>query len=325
MTGPTPSARDGATDQLPPAPEICIAICTLDRPLELARTLSALARIDLSCVSEILVIDQSAHPFRPGCLREKLPVPLSVVHHRARGLGVGRNEALHRARSEIVLFLDDDVIPEHDLLTAHLDVYRRRPAAVGVAGYEALPRAWREQPAVRFRSFVRRIVTPLLVRDDGYRRYLDARGEPVAVITPSGLFLCDFARDQECRVMTPRGCNMSWRRSVLLSLGGFDPGAVGPRRDESDMALRVIAASPDAEIWFEPRARVVHLMHPRGGCRSLSRRASLAALLRSEARFARRHLLARGRWLCLARLAAVHSPGLVRFPGLIRALLAAER
>jgi GT2 family glycosyltransferase len=319
--------RDGAkrsTDGWPAPDQITIAICTLGRPLELARTLAALARIDLACVAEVLVIDQSPRPLRERSLRTKLPVPLRLVHQNARGLGVGRNEALCRARTDVVLFIDDDVVPDVELAQAHLDVYRKHPHAIGVAGYEALPDALTSRWSARARGLLRRVAVRCLVRGDAYRSYLDRDGAPVAVVTPSGLFLCDFARPHPCRVMTPRGCNMSWRRAPILALGGFDPGATGPRRDESDMALRALAAHPEAEIRFEPSARLLHLMHPSGGCRSLVRRASRRARLRCELRFARRNLKPWGRALCTLRLALLHCAWLVRHPDLLRLLVSDE-
>ena len=177
----------------------------------------------------------------------------------------------------------------------------------------------------RLRNWTRRILIelhrPYFRASEHYRQFLDPRGYPVAVITRTGLFLCEFASPATCRVNTVRGCNMSFRRTALLAIGGFDEAFVGPRRDESDVSLSLLAHSPNHELWFNPRAKLLHLMAPTGGCRSGGTRERCAKLLRCELLFARKHVTHLGYFLCQVRLTVSQFVTLVRYPSLLRILL----
>jgi len=275
--------------------------------------------VDLELVSELVIVDQSREPFEIGAWRARLPVPLRLIHLQTSGLGVARNAALRQTDAPLVLFIDDDVIPEPALVREHVRTYREHPRALGVAGAEQL--APENRPGTLGRALRRLLVRWLA---SGHPDYLDANGQPAAIITRSGLFLCDFDHALPCRVMTPRGCNMSFRREALLAVGGFDERFAGPRRDESDLALRLAAAFPEAEIRYNPRARLLHLMSPTGGCRATPGRSYRERRIASELRFARRHLDARGLVLFSARLALVECAALLRHPGLLRLLWARD-
>jgi len=299
---------------------VTIAISTLERHATLCDTLDALCSIDLDAVLEVLIVDQSTKPLDPAPWLGWLP--LRVIAQNARGLGVSRNELIAQAKTDIVLFIDDDVLPDHDLASQHLRMYAERPSVVGVAGYERIGaksarRTWRNLA----RSVLVRTLSPYLRHHATYSKFLDARGRPVGLVMRCGLLLCDFSRSLPCRVMTPRGCNMSFRRDVLQQVGGFDPAWIGPRRDETDLALRIASTLPDAEIWFNPLARLVHWMTPSGGCRSGNARERRLRDLECELRFARRHLRGMGRVLCILRVLIARVPALARHPSLFLAFL----
>ena len=286
----TVSAMQRATS--PGDLEATVAISTLNRPEHLARTLDALAQVDLTSVFEVLVVDQSDAPFDPEPWRARLPI--RVVQQNARGLGVSRNEVIRLAKTPVIVFIDDDVVPETDLIAQHLLVYHEHPNACGVAGFEQIPAERRSRLRAHLRSALVRALGPYLRRSRRYARFLDASGRPAAIVMRSGLFLCDFSHTEPCRVMTPRGCNMSFRREALEAVGGFDTAIAGPRRDETDLALRLLGAIPNAEIWFNPKARLVHLMAATGGVRDFRLARTLLRELHCELWFARRHLSALG-------------------------------
>jgi hypothetical protein len=59
------------------------------------------------------------------------------------------------------------------------------------------------------------------------------------------------------------GCNMSYRRSVIVQLGGFRNGIghVGGRPqgdDETEFCIRLRQSIPSAVLLFQPRAQVSH-------------------------------------------------------------------
>src|SRR5579863_4527353 len=69
----------------------------------------------------------------------------SVVRQPNGGLARGRNAGIARARGEIVLFMDDDVLATPSLVRAHAAFYRDHPSAIGrgvainVSSFDALP------------------------------------------------------------------------------------------------------------------------------------------------------------------------------------------
>jgi len=297
-----------------------VAISTLDRAEILAETLDTLRDVDLSLVAEVLVVDQSDEPLDPTPWRDSLP--LRVVAQAGRGLGRSRNEVLRQAKTPLILFIDDDVVPDPKLVTEHWKVYESHPRALGVAGFEHIAR---DEVRRSWRAFARRglvwLLRPYLRTRAAYRPFLDEAGHPVGLVMRSGLFLCQFDRPSACRVMTPRGCNMSFRREALTSVGGFDEAWDGPRRDESDLSLRLLEHCPGAEIWFNPEARVQHWMRPTGGCRQGSVQEKRRRDVLCEIRFARRHLALAGRSLSCLRLLVTRAGWWLRDPVLLTSIL----
>lgn len=300
-----------------------IAIVTLNRHSQLKQTLSYLSEIDLSAVLEILIVDQTDIPIDITSWRLKFSVPLRLLHLSVKGLCIARNQAYQQTEAEVIIYIDDDVIPSVDLVNQHLLTYQEHPKAISVAGYEELPLnaanpAWKQT----IRKYLIFLLRPYLKNHQDYRSFLDPSGYPVALITKSGLFLCDFSRPYPCRVMTPRGCNMSFLRSALIAIQGFDEGHIGNvRREESDASLRLLKAFPSHEIWFNPQAKLIHLMISTGGCRFSSDRDWYIHLFQSEARFARKHLSSFGYRLFCLRFIVLQINQLIRYPELLEILL----
>jgi GT2 family glycosyltransferase len=93
---------------------VAICICTRDRPAELARTLASLAQAS-SPHHHVIVSDDGSHPQTyTACV--DAPIPVDYLKGPRRGLGANRNNAVRRARSHYVLFLDDDCLLTPDFL-----------------------------------------------------------------------------------------------------------------------------------------------------------------------------------------------------------------
>jgi GT2 family glycosyltransferase len=216
-----------------PDRSVSAVVVTYRRPTLVAETVNLLLP-QLGPLDELLVVDQS--PERHEGL---------AAHCRVQYFGQlppnmvrARNLALSRARGDVVLFVDDDVIPEAGLVAAHREAYGD-PAVGGVAGRILEPHAASAgEPDPRF-----------LDLSEGWR-YAD--------------FTHTARRDD---VMTVRGCNMSFRRDLLLRLGGFDTHLRPPFcfREDSEMSFRV--RREGYRVVFEPRAGLIHLSAPQGGTR----------------------------------------------------------
>ena len=204
---------------------LSIAIPTYKRDAVLVETIDYLLALQPPA-AEILVLDQAATADRLAQLAGarlihwiRLPEP---------SITAAMNEALQRAAQPIILFVDDDVRPEPDLLRAHLAAHQADPDGL-VAGRVIQP--WHEEAL--------------------------AAGSP----------LDGFASAQAGVVKEFIGCNFSLRRSLALELGGFDENFVRVAyRFEAEFAHRVLASG--RRIFYEPAACLHHLKAGSGGTRA---------------------------------------------------------
>lgn len=149
------------------------------------------------------------------------------------------NRGLLAASSPVVLFVDDDIRIDTDFVGGHAK-YVGEDSVAAVIGQILQPG---EEPL------------------DGYHHEC-----------PDGPF-ADF--DFPFRSATPAWVrngmsgNMSVKRELALSLGGFDENFLAPvsYRFDSDFCARLVAAGH--RIRFDPAPRINHLRAARGGTRSL--------------------------------------------------------
>lgn len=127
---------------------ITVQLCTFNRRKLIGRVLEALFRQDLDPDSyEIVLVDDGS---TDGSYEEVLsrlspPCSLQLVRQENAGLARGRNAGIERARGEIILFMDDDVLATPSLLRAHVAFHRShersigRGVAINVASFDDLP------------------------------------------------------------------------------------------------------------------------------------------------------------------------------------------
>jgi glycosyltransferase involved in cell wall biosynthesis len=122
--------------------DVTVAICTWNRHDLLAQTLSALERLVVSPATrwELIVVDNGSTDRTAGliaswCSSGKLP--MRSVFEPTLGLSNARNRAVREARSDWVLFTDDDVILDPDWLEAFVAARGRHPSAGAIGGHVA--------------------------------------------------------------------------------------------------------------------------------------------------------------------------------------------
>lgn len=216
-------------------PQVSLVLPTLDRPEAIYNLLRHLEHQTVA-PHEIIIVDQSAIPDeRTARYAAENP---RVRHHRIaeRGLPNARNVGVGLATGDVVLFLDDDSIPDPDLVRFHAESY----ADLGVGGVGG------------------RI-------QGGY----DSGGSATGRFRISdGRVVRNFGATIPCDVDHLPGGNMSFRRSVFKRVGGFDKAYGGSAiGEETDFCLRARRAG--VRLVFEPRASLEHLHLPTGGCRAV--------------------------------------------------------
>ncbi len=168
-------------------PLVTVQLCTYNRRALLGRVMQALFEQDLSPSDyEIVLVDDGSTDgtyddviagLRPSCA-------LTVVRQRNAGLAAGRNAGIARARGEVIMFMDDDVLATPGLLSAHLRCHRAHPRAIcrggviNVSSFEDLPPArysWRNYSGAYF--WTTNVSVPLALLkeagafDESFREY----------------------------------------------------------------------------------------------------------------------------------------------------------
>ena len=134
---PSPDA-----DNDPMIPEqavrVSVVLPTVDRPDAIYNLLKHLEH-QSTAPFEIVVVDQSAVP--DGRLAAYAAANPRIRVHRIaeRGLPNARNVGVGLSRGDVVLFLDDDTIPDSDLVRCHASNYKPAIAGVGGRVVEARP------------------------------------------------------------------------------------------------------------------------------------------------------------------------------------------
>lgn len=260
----------------PSKPKLSVLIPTLGREDVLLDTIAAL-HAQTVLPDEIIVSDQNQPPI-PGVDRRLKEYP-RVRHIRTEPHGVvwNYNSVLAAATSEVVLFLDDDIIPEPKLIENHLRHYTPRSFREGVHGVAGRVEQPQGDP------------DPASIRVVGrYHRWLGGL---------TGHFNARHRLDVE---IAPGG-NMSFLREKLLEAGAFDQGFVGNGYFfESDGSYRVHRRG--GRIVFDPEAGVRHLQAPMGGARIADKALHHYYYVRNGIRMYRRHSSPLGLPAYLAKL-----------------------
>ena len=211
--------------------QVSVVIPTYRREQVLLDTVRYLHQLNPSA-AEILVVDQSEQHLpatldtlqawdRDGKIRWIRLAQPSITH--------AMNTGLERARGEIVLFLDDDIIPDSRLVSAHALAHAEGTCHI-VAGQVLQP------------------------------------GEEVLTESEEGAEF-RFCSGKRRWVEELMGGNFSVNRDVALALDGFDENFVHVAyRFEAEFCDRALSAGE--RILFEPGASIRHLRSAGGGTRA---------------------------------------------------------
>jgi GT2 family glycosyltransferase len=198
-------------------PRVSVVVCVYNGAATLADCLDALAKVDYPDVDVIVVDDGSTDGSREIAARYPW---VTLVAKGNGGLSSARNAGLSAASGKIVAYLDADARPDPTWLSYLVQPFLTSDVA-GVGGPSVVP------------------------HDDPWFAQCVAR----APGSPSHVLLNDRLAEH-----VP-GCNMAFRREVLLALDGFNPLFLRAG-DDVDFCWRVQARG--WEIGFAPGALVWH-------------------------------------------------------------------
>jgi GT2 family glycosyltransferase len=172
-------------------------------------------------------------------LQPLFPKVSVLLNDQPGGLSAARNRGVQEATNEIVLFLDDDAVPQAGWID-HLTAPFSHGKVAGTGGWVE-PR-WQTPPPSWWPDTFNWVVG------------CSYRGLPTTN-TP---------------IRNPIGASMAFRRSLILSSGYFrtDIGRVGGRPmgcEETELSIRITRDNPSAQILHAPAA-VVHHYVPTQRC-----------------------------------------------------------
>lgn len=220
--------------------DLSVVIPTLNRDQVLVDTIQHLLGLKTRA-SEIIIVDQSASHTKEveeALRRWHEQNEINLVRVAQPSIPSAMNLGLKRARSQYVLFLDDDIQPIGEIVEDHLRALQDFPERWATVGQVIQP--W-EQSA--------EVVAP--------RKLVGLRED----------FDFPFCSTIPGPVVNVMAGNLCVNRELALSIGAFDSNFQGAAyRFETEFAKRIIKNA--GKIWFLGCGGILHLRVASGGTRT---------------------------------------------------------
>jgi len=213
---------------------VSLVIATYNRMALLPRTLPALIRQDLDpgLSYEIRFVDDGSTDETPSLIARAAASP-GVVHYRriehTGSPAAPRNVGLDDARGDVIVFVDDDVVPDSDFVRRHAEFHRRFTADEDAAlGRLYLSDEVRRDPMSLFHSF------------------------PYA----------EAARARQLSYLFFWTCNVSLKAAFAKRVGRFDEDAGLHPLEDMECGYRLMNAGMRLQFLQEAAGCHVHQMLP---------------------------------------------------------------
>jgi glycosyltransferase involved in cell wall biosynthesis len=229
-------------------PRLSVIVRSYNRLPALCELLERLGRQDHPSF-EVVVVDQSTRrepdaEARLGALLRDDP-RIRLLRYPPLGGPRARNEGVRAARGELLVFIDDDDLPERDTWLSDHERNFADPACLGVTGrfmLEGGPEAANAAPYPNMERARKKLLSLSVLR----WQWVYARA------------------DVKKRVDSAMGGNAAWRRSALERFGLWDECT--PIEDEPSLCYRFRAEKRDGEyLLFDPDARMIRRYGVPGG------------------------------------------------------------
>lgn len=201
------------------APFISVIVCSYNGSATIKDCLDGLQQLDYPAF-EVIVVNDGSQDNLADIVKQ---YPVRLVSTKNNGLSSARNTGLHHAAGDIVAYIDDDAYPDPHWLRYIAYAYQHSEY-VCIGGPNLAP--YQDGP-----------IAQCVAR---------APGGPVHVLL-----------SDETAEHVP-GCNMTFRKSALLQIGGFDP-VYRTAGDDVDVCWRLqkagylIGFHPAAVVWHHRR------------------------------------------------------------------------
>ena len=207
------------------APVASLIIPTRNRAESLERFLPTLAEQKLDEPYEVIIVDNSSTDHTPTVIRNAIRRWPHIRCIREAKPWPARNSGARAAKSPILIFVDDDMQTDGNLIAEHLLLHRESPGGVVLGNIVSAPR---RRPFDRMMAYIY----------DGPRQTLTHR-EPNGTDVWSG--------------------NLSLSRDLYFKFGGYSDEMSDLSCQDMEFGLRLAAAG--VSMRFAPRALTYHHFH----------------------------------------------------------------
>ncbi|MBP6456218.1 MAG: glycosyltransferase family 2 protein [Chitinophagaceae bacterium] len=214
-------------------PLITLAICTYNRQKFIGTCLQTILEQTLdNKLWELIVVDNNSNDKTAEIVKDFMTSQNKInVHYffeAQQGLSFARNRCIKEAQGEIVAYIDDDVELEKDYLKIIHQFFNDFPHAIGLGG-KTLPKfSESEEP-----KWLSKYMDGIIGRSD--------KGNEFKKYTKSMKY--------------PNGCNMTYKKSILIEAGGFN-NSLKARADDKYIFNQIKRIS--SEIYYKPTLFSLH-------------------------------------------------------------------
>jgi GT2 family glycosyltransferase len=186
---------------------------------------------------------------------ELLPVP---------SLTTTLNHCIRTSNADIVLVLDDDAVPFFNFVESHRTAFVSDPGLAFTTGREVRF----EKKRSAFSEWIRIMVEFLFGLFIGADKKIN--GRIIGWTTKVGIIFGNFDQPGTCKINTPRGCNMAFRRDFFLQIGGFNESfRSNAWGNESHLGWRLTKQGKYGRYLGD--ALAIHREVSTGGCRETAK------------------------------------------------------
>jgi glycosyltransferase involved in cell wall biosynthesis len=207
--------------------KVSVIIPTYNRANKVLHTVQALQIQRYTDFDIIVVVDGSQDATVEILTSFQSNKPLCVIDQTNSGRAVSRNAGAKRSDADLLIFYDDDTIPDRDSVARHVEFHLKTPTAAILGGN---PVEYQEKKKTDFQNYKAFLCERWLAPyNNGYSR-----------LTFDNLFLS--------------GANFSIKRSAFNSLNGFSEFLT----DNEDFDLGYRALENKLEVWFDYDNIAIH-------------------------------------------------------------------
>lgn len=216
-----------------------IILPTHSRARQLKTTLQSLTILNYPRTKyELLIVDNCSTDETKHIIstfiKENKSLLVRYIFEKRLGVHYARNTGAIAAKSELLIFIDDDVIVDKDILAAYVEVFETHSNLSASGGKILLH--WQSAPPTWIIDFMGESkVFPILSRMEPYDNFR---------IGLNGYFF---------------SANMAIRRDILIKFGGFHPELIGETYiGDGETGLYKEMQENNCKIGYTPKAFVYH-------------------------------------------------------------------